>query len=194
MRDPYEVLGVSRDASEEEIKKAYQRLAKRYHPDLNPGDAEAARRMNEVNAAYEQIKNPTQAGAGYGGQAGGSYGSGDPWGYGGGQAGSSGGEEAYDPFDPFGWGSRGGGSTRVHRPIFLYILIGILLLNFLSSMVSRSMRSQQQEQLQSQMEQFEAMFTDPEAYGGGETEEDWQQMGPPFFAQGWQSGSGMENE
>lgn len=58
--DPYKVLGVSRDASDEEIKQAYRRLAKKYHPDLNPGDQEAARRMQEVNAAYEQIKNPVQ--------------------------------------------------------------------------------------------------------------------------------------
>ena len=59
--DPYKVLGVSRDASDEDIKKAYRRLAKKYHPDLNPGDAEAARRMQEVNAAYEQIKDPDKA-------------------------------------------------------------------------------------------------------------------------------------
>ena len=59
--DPYRVLGVSRDASDEEIKQAYRRLAKQYHPDLNPGDQEAARRMQEVNAAYEQIKNPEKA-------------------------------------------------------------------------------------------------------------------------------------
>lgn len=56
--DPYKVLGVSPDASDEEIKQAYRRLAKKYHPDLNPGDAEAARKMQAVNAAYEQIKNP----------------------------------------------------------------------------------------------------------------------------------------
>ena len=59
--DPYKVLGVSRDASDEEIKKAYRRLAKKYHPDLNPGDAEAARRMQEVNAAYEQITSPEKS-------------------------------------------------------------------------------------------------------------------------------------
>ncbi len=56
--DPYKVLGVSPNASDDEIKAAYRRLAKKYHPDLNPGDAAAAKRMNEVNAAYEQIKNP----------------------------------------------------------------------------------------------------------------------------------------
>ena len=56
--DPYKVLGVSPDASDEDVKRAYRRLAKKYHPDLNPGDKEAARKMQEVNAAYEQIKNP----------------------------------------------------------------------------------------------------------------------------------------
>ena len=61
MNDPYRVLGVSPDASDEEIKKAYRRLAKKYHPDLHPGDAEAAKKMQEVNAAYEQIKNPEKA-------------------------------------------------------------------------------------------------------------------------------------
>ena len=61
MEDPYKVLGVSPDASDEEIKRAYRRLAKKYHPDLNPGDQEAARKMQEVNQAYEQIKNPEKA-------------------------------------------------------------------------------------------------------------------------------------
>lgn len=61
MTDPYKVLGVSPDASDEEIKKAYRRLAKQYHPDRNPGDATAAKKMQEINAAYEQIKNPEKA-------------------------------------------------------------------------------------------------------------------------------------
>ena len=55
-QDPYKVLGVSPDASDEEIKKAYRDLAKKYHPDMNPGDQHAAERMNEINAAYDRIK------------------------------------------------------------------------------------------------------------------------------------------
>lgn len=58
MRDPYVVLGVDRNASEEEIKKAYRTLAKKYHPDANPNNPEAAERMKEINAAYDQIQNP----------------------------------------------------------------------------------------------------------------------------------------
>ena len=61
MTDPYKVLGVSPNASDDEIKQAYRRLAKQYHPDRNPGDATAAKKMQEINAAYEQIKNPEKA-------------------------------------------------------------------------------------------------------------------------------------
>lgn len=59
VKDPYQVLGVSPDASDEEIKKAYRDLTKKYHPDLNPGDASAAEKMHDVNAAYDAIKNGT---------------------------------------------------------------------------------------------------------------------------------------
>ena len=59
--DPYKVLGVSPNATDEEIKQAYRRLAKKYHPDRNPGDAEAAKKMQQVNDAYDQIKNPQKA-------------------------------------------------------------------------------------------------------------------------------------
>ena len=61
MSDPYKVLGVSPDATDEQIKQAYRRLAKKYHPDLNPGDEAAAEKMQQINAAYEQIKNPEKA-------------------------------------------------------------------------------------------------------------------------------------
>ena len=77
--DPYKVLGVSRDASDEEIKQAYRRLAKKYHPDRNPGDTEAAKKMQQVNAAYEQIKNPEKARQNTGGYSYGGY-SYDPFG------------------------------------------------------------------------------------------------------------------
>ncbi len=81
--DPYSVLGVSRDAAKEEIKKAYRKKAKEYHPDLHPDDPNASQKMNEINEAYDMLNNPEKyekqrnpyAGYGYGaGQTGtGSY-------------------------------------------------------------------------------------------------------------------------
>ena len=89
MEDPYKVLGVSRDATDDEIKQAYRRLAKQYHPDRNPGDEAAAKKMQQINAAYEQIKNPEKAQPNPGGYQSQSY---DPFGRGYGQ------EDAGDPY------------------------------------------------------------------------------------------------
>ena len=87
MEDPYKILGVSPGASDEEIKRAYRALAKKYHPDRNPGDEEAAKKMQQINAAYERIKNPAaaQQNQGYGG---------------------------YSQYDPFGFGGFGGYQQR----------------------------------------------------------------------------------
>ena len=93
--DPYKVLGVSPDASDEEIKKAYRKLARQYHPDVNPGDEAAARKMQQINAAYEQIQNMKKSGSQ------GAYGS-----YGG----SRGGYGSYGGYG--GYGSYGGQQTQ----------------------------------------------------------------------------------
>jgi DnaJ-class molecular chaperone len=57
-KDYYQTLGVSRNASEKEIKQAYRRLARKHHPDLNPGDKSAEARFKEINAAHEVLSNP----------------------------------------------------------------------------------------------------------------------------------------
>ena len=85
MTDPYRVLGVSPQATDEEIKKAYRALAKKYHPDVNTGSAQAEARMKEVNEAYSLVMKLRREGntGTYGGTSGhGGYGYG-PGGYGG---------------------------------------------------------------------------------------------------------------
>ena len=101
MSDPWQVLGVSRNATDEEVKSAYRKLAHQYHPDLNPGDENAAKRMQEINAAYDQIKNPeayrasqSSGGAGYAGYQ-------DPFG------------GAWNPFT--GWGYEGYAGQQQNR-------------------------------------------------------------------------------
>ncbi len=132
MRDPYEVLGVPQGASDDEIKAAYRKLAKKYHPDLNGGSAEAEAKMKEVNEAYTVLikhKGQPQGGqsgyGGYGSSGGyggyGGYGSG---GYGGSYGGSSGGYgrpgNGYGGFDFGGFGFDfedlfGGGQRRSYQ-------------------------------------------------------------------------------
>ena len=56
--DPYNILGLDPSASMDEVKRAYRKKARENHPDLNPGDKEAAKRMNDINEAYDRIMNP----------------------------------------------------------------------------------------------------------------------------------------
>ncbi|MBR4138655.1 MAG: J domain-containing protein [Lachnospiraceae bacterium] len=77
MYDPYQVLGVSRGASDEEIKKAYRSLSRKYHPDANinnPNKAAAEEKFKQVQQAYDQIMKEKEMGASYGGSGYGSYG------------------------------------------------------------------------------------------------------------------------
>ncbi|MFW5838272.1 MAG: DnaJ domain-containing protein, partial [Desulfovibrionaceae bacterium] len=57
-KDYYKILGVDRDASQEEISKAFKKLARKHHPDLNPDNPEAETRFKEANEAYEVLKDP----------------------------------------------------------------------------------------------------------------------------------------
>lgn len=105
-RDYYEVLGVSKTATEDELKKAYRKLAKKYHPDANPDNKEEAEaKFKEVNEAYEVLSDPkkrqmydqfgTVDPQGFGGGAGGPFGGGNYYSY------SSSGFNGFNGFDGF---------------------------------------------------------------------------------------------
>lgn len=85
MGDPYAVLGIPRTATEDEITQAYRRLARKYHPDLNPGNDAAEEKMKEVNGAYEAIRDIRNGGSTadhrYGASSQGSYYGGSAYGW-----------------------------------------------------------------------------------------------------------------
>lgn len=116
-KDFYEVLGIKKGASDEEIKKAYRQMAKKYHPDLNKGDANAEQMFKDVNEAYSVLSDP-QKKARYDqyGHAGvdPSYGAGAG---GAGFGGMGGFEDLGDIFSSFFGGGFGGGSSRRNGPV-----------------------------------------------------------------------------
>ena len=92
MRDPYEVLGIPRSATQQEVTDAFRRLAKKYHPDLNPSDKNAQSKMAQINVAYEEIKSGRAARTDYS-----RPGAGSP------------GQSPYQGYNPYGSGGFGGG-------------------------------------------------------------------------------------
>lgn len=109
--DFYETLGVSRDATADELKKAYRKLAVKYHPDKNPGDAASEAKFKEVSEAYDSLKDPDKRAAydRYGHAA-----------FQGGAGGRAGGGGGHDPFDMFreAFGGRGGGGGGIFEEFF----------------------------------------------------------------------------
>ena len=104
MRDPYEVLGISRSATDDEVKKAYRAKCKQYHPDLHPNDPTAEDHFKEVQAAYSQVMDQRQGrttgpGSSYGQSGYGSYGYSD----------TQSGPQYRSYTDPFGFGGFGFG-------------------------------------------------------------------------------------
>jgi DnaJ-class molecular chaperone len=144
MRDPYQVLGVARNASEADIKKAFRALAKKHHPDKHAGEAAAQKKFQEISAAYDILgdkdkraqfdagaigadgnpKGPFGPGGGFDPRQGGGFRQGSPFGFGGG-GGSREFHFSFDdaaesggggsPFEDIFAGMMGGGSRRASR-------------------------------------------------------------------------------
>ena len=112
-RDYYEVLGVAKDVNEEDLKKAYRRLAMKFHPDRNPDNKEAEEKFKEGNEAYEMLSNPDKRAA-YDrhGHAGVDPSMGAGGGFGGGGGGFS---DIFEAFGDIFGGQRGGGGGSRQR-------------------------------------------------------------------------------
>ena len=141
-RDPYSVLGLGPTATNDAVKSAYRRLAKKYHPDLNPGSKEAEQKMKEINEAYDTIingkYNPNAYSSGssngnssYGSSSygGSSYGSGS---YGGGSYGGAryqngfygAYQQGFRGFDPFGGSAYGSHESEQLRAVRSHLNMG----------------------------------------------------------------------
>src|ERR671913_1549426 len=112
VKDPYKTLGVDRKASDDEIKKAYRKLARQYHPDTNQGDKAAEERFKEVQAAYAILSDPDKRKQYDSG--GGVFSGGGPGGFGGGGGGFGGFGDILS--DLFGGAAGGRGPGRAPRP------------------------------------------------------------------------------
>ncbi|MBR3763555.1 MAG: DnaJ domain-containing protein [Clostridia bacterium] len=126
VNDPHQLLGVSENATQEEIKRAYRRKAKECHPDLHPNDPNAARKMNELNEAYDMLMNPEKyasrrqqsnpyGGDPFGGSPHGGYGQSGSAGYGQSRQGNPYGQQG-DPYGQYRQGNPYGSAGSYGNP------------------------------------------------------------------------------